>query len=48
MLITLITTFAYGIVFKMKFDKRIGTCLGVIYLIFTLTVTVVEIRQAYF
>jgi Ca2+/Na+ antiporter len=46
-LICLVTTFIYGLVNKMKFDKGLGLTLALVYLCFILGATVIACIQAY-
>ena len=47
-LITLCTTFVYGHVFKMKFDKRLAWIFLGIYSVFVVVATLIAVKNAYF
>jgi len=45
---TLIITFIYGVINKMKFDKRFGKILMTIYISFVTVATIIAFKDAYF
>jgi ABC-type multidrug transport system permease subunit len=47
-LITLCTTFAYGVARKMRYDKCLAYIFAGIYVVFILICTIIEGKKAYF
>lgn len=47
-LVTLIVTFVYGVVNKMRFDKKLAYIFAFIYAAFIITCTVLACKDAYF
>jgi len=47
-LITLCTTFVYGVVRKMRYDKCLAYIFAAIYFVFILIATIVAFKKAYF